>query len=56
MNEAHKKVLRLHHGTILKNLVIDNDILSLLLQKELLSEAMVHTLQVKMILPHLLLI
>lgn len=46
MNEVQKRVLRNQHGVIMKSLVVDADLLSLLLQKEVLSETMVHTIQV----------
>ncbi|XP_045181579.2 myosin heavy chain, striated muscle-like [Mercenaria mercenaria] len=47
MNDAQKKVLRNHHGDILKNLVLDQDILGFLLHKDILSESLVQAIQAK---------
>ncbi|WAR17760.1 hypothetical protein MAR_032354 [Mya arenaria] len=47
MNDAQRRVLRNQHGTILKNLVLDTDILGLLLQRDALTENMVQTIQSK---------
>lgn len=46
MNDAQKKVLRQHHGDILKNLVIDQDVLGFLLHRDILTESLVQTIQV----------
>ncbi|XP_060558155.1 caspase-2-like [Ruditapes philippinarum] len=47
MNDIQKKVLRNHHGDILKNLVLDQDMLGYLLHKDILTEASVQTIQAK---------
>lgn len=47
MNEIQQKVLHDHHGDIMKNLVLDHDILGYLQQKDVLTDTMVHTIQVR---------